>query len=118
MAMIASLVILGTMVCHAFGVVITKKLRDTNGTQINYFLGVLLLVQVGPLAPYGFSDPQYVVPTLGEFMVLMVVGGIPMALGQMFYIVALTLTPNYGMLTPFMFTSIIFGYLMSVFRYG
>ena len=41
-----------------------------------------------------------------------------MALGQMFYIIALTLTPNYGMLTPFMFTSIIFGYLMSVFRYG
>ena len=65
MTMIAYMVILVTMVGHAFGVVITKKLKDTNGTQINYFLGILLLVQVGPLAPYGFSDPQYVIPTMG-----------------------------------------------------
>ena len=41
-----------------------------------------------------------------------------MTLGQLAYIGAILLWHNYAILTPFMFTSIIFGYLMSVFRYG
>ena len=113
-----SLAVVLMMVMHAYGVVLTKKLKNTNGIQINYYLGLLVLFQGAPLVPYGFSDPQYVTPTMSEFLTLLILGGIPMTLGQMFYILALTLTPNYGMLTPFMFTSIIFGYLMSIFRYG
>lgn len=44
--------------------------------------------------------------------------GIPMAIGQLAYIGALTLTKNLGVLTTLSFTSIILGYLISVLRYG
>ena len=44
--------------------------------------------------------------------------GIPITMGLSAYVLALLLTKNYGTLTPFMFTSIIFGYLVSIFRYG
>ena len=118
MVLWASIVIVFTMCLHAFGVVITKKLQNVNGIQINYHLGLLCLFEVCPYAVYGFNDSSYNSPTMQQFLILMVLGGIPMAVGSTFYIVALKLTSNYGMLTPFMFTSIIFGYLMSIFRYG
>ena len=43
----------------------------------------------------------------------LILGGIPMTIGQLGYIASLLLSHNYAMLTPFMFTSIIFGYLLS-----
>jgi len=118
MVMWASFIVVCTMCLHAFGVVITKKLQNVNGIQINYHLGLLCLFEVGPIAVFGFNDPSYNSPTMQEFLICMILGGIPMAIGSTFYIIALKLTSNYGMLTPFMFTSIIFGYLMSIFRYG
>jgi drug/metabolite transporter (DMT)-like permease len=44
--------------------------------------------------------------------------GLPLTLGQLCYIASLLICHDYGMLTPFMFTSIIWGYVVSVFRYG
>jgi drug/metabolite transporter (DMT)-like permease len=34
------------------------------------------------------------------------------------FINALLMTKKYGVVTPFMFTNIVVGYLLSVFRYG
>lgn len=44
--------------------------------------------------------------------------GIPMTIGQLSYIGALILTKNMGVITTLSFTSIIMGFLISVFRYG
>lgn len=41
-----------------------------------------------------------------------------MTAGQLSYIASLLICHRYGMLTPFMFTSILVGYFFSVFRYG
>lgn len=41
-----------------------------------------------------------------------------MTIGQLSYIGALLICHHYAMLTPFMFTSIVVGYLVSVLRYG
>lgn len=41
-----------------------------------------------------------------------------MAIGQLSYIGALTLTKNLGVLTTLSFSSIIMGYLISIFRYN
>ena len=64
MVMWASLVILLTMVAHAFGVVITKKLKECNGIQISYHLGLMCVFLISPMVPYGFRDPLYVIPTM------------------------------------------------------
>jgi len=44
--------------------------------------------------------------------------GTPITIGLLAYAEALLLTNNYAMLTPFIFTSIIVGYVVSLTRYG
>ena len=48
----------------------------------------------------------------------MIFMGIPITVGLLLFTYALFLTKNYGRLTPFMFFSIIFSYLVSILRYG
>lgn len=44
--------------------------------------------------------------------------GTPVTLGLIGFAASLLMATNYALLTPFMFTSIIFGYLVSVLRYN
>ena len=44
--------------------------------------------------------------------------GLPMTAGQLSFIGALTLTKDYGVITTLSFTTIIVGYLVSIFRYN
>jgi drug/metabolite transporter (DMT)-like permease len=44
--------------------------------------------------------------------------GVPITVGLLAYAEALLMTKNYALLTPFIFTSIIVGYVVSITRYG
>jgi len=44
--------------------------------------------------------------------------GTPITLGLLAFAAALLMSSNYALLTPFMFTSIIFGYVVSIVRYN
>jgi uncharacterized membrane protein len=44
--------------------------------------------------------------------------GLPTSLGAICHITALTITKNYAVVTPFMFSGIVLGYLVSILRYN
>ena len=116
--LLAGLVQIFSMFMHGFGVVITKRMKETNSIHVNYFQGLLIFFVAVLFLPYGYSNLEYHKPTLEESIKCLIFGGIPLTMGQLAYIGSLLLCHNYAMLTPFMFSSIIFGYLLSIFRYG
>ena len=105
------------MCLHGYAVVCTKKLRNTSSVQISYMIGLLVLLSSGFLLPSALADPFYHKPTTWELFLAFLCTGVPMALGQLIGISALILTKNYGMLTPFNFSTIVLGYLVSIWRY-
>jgi drug/metabolite transporter (DMT)-like permease len=105
------------MCAHGYSFVTTKKLVNTNAVQISYHLGVIIVFSSAVLMPYALNDGDYNVPSIGELAEAVVVTGLPMTLGQLAAMSSLLITHNYGMLTPFQFSTIIVGYLVSIFRY-
>jgi drug/metabolite transporter (DMT)-like permease len=64
--MLGAAVIFTLVMClHGWGMVITKKLKKTNGVQINYFLGILLLMSSAVMLPAAFADEEFHRPALG-----------------------------------------------------
>ena len=113
----AALLFTVTTFVHGLGMVLTKKMKNTNAVQINYFLGVLLLFSSAVMLPAAFSDPDYHRPDVREFFLAVLISGVPMTISQLLVIEAMLLTKKYGMLIPFQFTSIIVAYGISVIRY-
>lgn len=105
------------MSIHGFAVVSTKKLICTNALQINYMLGVLLIIACSVLLPSALADPNYHRPTFSEILEAIVFTGIPVSFGQLLGISAFLMTKKLGMITPFQFSNIVLGYLISIFRY-
>ena len=114
----AALILVTIHFIHGYGVVITKKLKQTNSIHVNYVQGLLIAFSSAILIPFAYNDQSYHRPTMWEFGQSIIFSGIPLTMGQLMFVGALLICHDYGMLTPFMFTSIIFGYLMSVIRYG
>ena len=106
-----------TTFVHGFGMVLTKKMKNTNAVQINFFLGILLLFSSALMLPSAFSNLDYHRPEASEFFLAIVVSGVPMTISQLIVIESMLLTKKYGVLTPFQFTSIIVAYGISVVRY-
>lgn len=105
------------MCLHGYAIVTTKKLINTNTIQINFILGTLILLSSAIILPSALSDPDYHCPSIAEMATALFLTGLPMALGQFLGVSAFILTRKLGMITPFQFTSIILGYLVSIFRY-
>lgn len=70
------------------------------------------------LLPVGLQDKSYNKPDLLEIVKLATFTAIPLTLGMLANNQALLMSQNYALLTPFTFSSIIAGYMVSVFRYG
>lgn len=113
---LSALLVLTTCIM-GFGIVITKKLKGTNAFQINYFQGIMILLISALLVPSAFSIEDYHKPTLTEFAWAVIYTGVPTALGGVCYIFALTITQNYALITPFQFTGVLSGYIISITRY-
>ena len=106
------------MCLHGYAIVTTKKLINTHFIQINFILGSLILTSSAILAPSALNDPNYHRPTKLEMVYAFFLTGIPMVLGQFMGISAMIMTKKLGMVTPFQFTNIVLGYLVSIFRYN
>lgn len=109
---IFSLIFLTIMVFWAYAIVLTKKIK-ANTFQINYVLGIYLLLAGALAYPYAESKCTKLSLFLSIFFF-----GIPIVLAQWFFIASLTMTKNTGVLTMLGFTSILIGYIVSIFRYG
>jgi drug/metabolite transporter (DMT)-like permease len=101
-------------VAWAYAQVITKKAKGVNSIQINIHLGIYILLSAGLMYPQFVDNP--LPPTTiitGIFL-----GGLPMAISQIIFIGATTITKNTGVLTMFMFVGVIVAYIVSVVRYN
>jgi drug/metabolite transporter (DMT)-like permease len=113
----ASFIFTAVMCLHGYAFVLTKKLINMNAAQINYNLGIMLFMTCALFMPYALADPNFRIPSSLELLEALFLSGLPMTLAQLCVLYSLLLTRNYGMLTPFQFSTIIVGYLVSVLRY-
>ena len=116
-ALVAAFILTIIMCLHGCAVLITKKLVNTHSFQVLYFSGLLILLSSALLYPYASEDPTFHEITMLEFFMGLLLTGLPVTFGGLFMIKALLTTNNYGVLTPFMFCSILVGYMISVVRY-
>ena len=79
---------------------------------------MVMLFATALLLPIGLQDDNFNKPGFEDLLKLVVFTCIPMSLGQLAVNQSLLMTKNYGLVTPFMFSSIISGYMVSVIRYG
>ena len=114
----ASMILLAQVCLHGYAVVMTKVFTNTNSIHINYSQGVLLVIVNGLIYPFTSSDSDFNQPTPWQAAEAALLMGVPVTFGLLAFAAALLMTTNYALLTPFMFTAIIFSYLVSVIRYG
>ena len=95
-----------------FAVVETKKMHNTNTFQINFHLGVLLVLSSGLLLPSTGGSAS-----LQQILMAIVLQGIPMTIAQLFFIGAFVMSDQHGKLSMVNFSVVIIAYLISVFRY-
>ena len=101
------------MLVWAYGVISTKKIKNTNTFEINFHLATCLMILGSCLYPFVNNGTSlYRIFTGILFM------GIPIAIGAWFFIGGLAMGRNHGVLTMINFTSIVYGELVSYFRYG
>ena len=112
MIAVAAFLLLIVMAIWAFGIIVTKNLKGINAIQINYHLGIFLIVNSTILYPFGSDDI-----TTEEFVTSFFFFGFPVIIGQFCFIAALLLSKNVGIVTMIMFSGVVWAYLVSIFRY-
>ena len=103
---------------YSYGVMLIKKLKESTSLEIMYFQNMVLLFATAILLPVGLKDENFYKPDAMDLLQLALFTCIPLSLGQLAVNQALLMTKNYGLVTPFMFSSIIAGYIISIVRYG
>lgn len=92
--------------------VITKRAK-ANTFQINFILGLALLFSGALAYPYVQSKCETQHLAVGLLTL-----GLPLVFGQWFYIGALTMTKNTGVLNMTNFSVVFLTYMISIFRYN
>lgn len=98
----------------AYGQIITKTLHSVNSIQINYHLGICVILTAAMFYPQQVSHP---VP-LETFFSSFIFSGILMVISQLFFIGGITMSKNTGVLTMFGFISVVVAYIVSVVKYN
>ena len=106
-----SFLFMAGVACWALGIVVTKR-AHSNTFLINYTLGFAFIAYGGLSYPFFENKCTKMDLVIGIFTL-----GIPLIIGQWFYIGSLTMTKNTGVLNIMNFVTIIIGYLFSIFRY-
>ncbi len=97
----------------AYGQIITKTLREVNSIQINFHLGLSIFISSAIIYP---SQVLHPVDT-NVFLEAIFASGLLMVIAQIFFIGAITMTKNTGILTMLCFLSVIVGYFVSIVKY-
>lgn len=98
--------------------VATKKLIETHPTQIAYYVSVILISVNSLITPTAINDDNYYRPTMLDLFKGILFSGIPLVCGMLTINTAMLISHRYGLIMPFLFTSIIVGYFISIVRYG
>lgn len=64
----AGVITVFTMMCHSYGVVITKKLVGITSIQINFVQGLLILLTSAIMYPNAKSNEVYSDPSFSMFL--------------------------------------------------
>lgn len=102
-----------TMTIWAYGTIVVKDIINLNAIQINLYTGIFMTVTSGLLYPIFVSVKQ---PLFTMFIGLFLCG-LPMAVGNLIYVYALTINKNTGIATLCITSSVFIGYILSIFRY-
>jgi len=107
----------------SYGIVITKELTRTSTLQINLSLGLISCLLSGlfsfveipsVLAATTVNNPMTWLEQLDALFYV----GVLMCMSSIFYIGGIKTTTKTGQATIIAFTGTVFGYLISIFRYG
>ena len=100
------------MMIWSYGVLITKRINNTNGFQINFHLGICLVIVGAILYPFANNgiSPYRMCMSIIFF-------GLPIVIAQWFFVGSLAICKNHGVLTMMNFTAIGYTELVSYFRY-
>jgi len=112
----ASLIMIIVLMIHAYGSILAKMI-DRNSIEINLYQGLVIFVSCSCLAPLIEAGNRQRVE-MSVFLKGLVYYGITTAVGQLFYIEALKLSKNTGMLTTLSFSSVILNNMVSLFLYN
>lgn len=111
MIVVFSFIFLMVIASWAFGLVYCKKAK-ANTFQINYIIGIYLLLGGGLVYPFVERKSSIL-----ELAISSLATGIPLIIAQWLYIAALTMTKYTGVLNMINFQSIFVSYLISIIRY-
>ena len=84
-----------------------------NATQINFHQSILMILSNSFIYPFSKSDNE--ISTLA-FGILAI--GIPAAIAGLLFISAIILSKNTGIITMMIFLSVVYSYILSIFRYN
>ena len=83
-----------------------------------YFQSLVMVILGAILLPIGLQDESFYRPDFFDIIKIGVLTCIPNCLGNLAINQALLMTKNFGLVTPFMFSCILSGYIISILRYG
>lgn len=99
----------------AYAMIITKDLKETNPIQLSFVSGILY-GGMGTLLYFPYQNTRLVTPYELVFDIIFAGGLITLA--TYLYMVGLTISKKTGNLTMTNFATVIFGYIISIVRYG
>lgn len=93
--------------------IVVKTLTHMEAIQINLFFAFVLTLTNAFLYPLIVTSPVSPI----KFLISIGICGLPIAVSALFFLMALKINHNSGMTTMFIFSSVVVGYLLSIFRY-
>ena len=96
----------------AYSVVIMKKIHSCNPVQISSYIGIVFVMVSG--LTYPIDESEF---SLTEYAYGFLFFGMPIVIGQYLFTAAILISKNTGVTTMMIFTSVIWAYLLSIFRY-
>ena len=97
----------------AYAIVQTKMVKNCNTYQINFHLGICILVSSALLYP--LNDHEY--QPIPNLITAVFLTAVPMVLGQIMFIAAFSITEQHGKLSVMLFGLVVIAYAISILRY-
>jgi len=106
--------LIGVMFVWAYGLLRVRTFYKNNHTYVNFHLGIIFTIFSGFLYPYQVKQKS----DLSTLFMSVFLVGLPLALGQMFFVAGLGLNKKTGQIVILTGIPVLIGYLISYFRYG
>lgn len=98
----------------AYGTITVKSIVGLSSLHINLHFGIFTIIVNGLFYPIFVTDPKSIQTMVWGLLLC----GVPMAVGNILYIYALTINKNTGLVTICISSAVVVGYIISIFRYN